>query len=184
MSTTTGREFVASVAPVAGDAARLESIVIRPSRDERRSLDEVRLDPAFGVEGDDWAARGSGRTADGSADPECQVTLVNVRVLEAIEPDRSRWTLAGDQLLVDLDLSVEALPPGSRLAIGSVVLEMSATPHTGCAKFSARFGSDALRWINTPEGREQRRRGANARVVRAGTVRRGDAIRPVTDEAR
>jgi MOSC domain-containing protein YiiM len=123
-------------------------------------------------------------TADGGADPECQVTLINVRVLEAIEPDRSRWPLAGDQLLVDLDLSVDALPAGSRIAIGSVVLEMSATPHTGCAQFSARFGSDALRWINTPEGRGNRRRGANARVVRSGSVRVGDSILLASDEAR
>jgi MOSC domain-containing protein YiiM len=166
------------VAPAAGAGSRLESIVVRPSRGERVVLDEVRLDPAFGVEGDDWAARGSRNTADGSADPDCQVTLINVRVLEAVEPDRSRWPLAGDQLLVDLDLSVDALPPGSRIEIGSAVLEMSATPHTGCAAFSARFGSDALRWINTPEGRAHRRRGANARVIRAGTVRVGDPIRP------
>jgi MOSC domain-containing protein YiiM len=179
-----GRRFVAAAAPAAGAGAKLESIVIRPSRGERTRLDEVQLAPAFGVEGDDWAARGSGMTADGSADPECQVTLINVRVLEAIEPDRSRWPLAGDQLLVDLDLSVEALPPGSRIAIGSVVLELSATPHTGCAQFSARFGSDALRWINSPEGREHRRRGANARVIREGTIRVGDAIRLASDEVR
>ena len=182
MTAHTGRAFAATAAPAAGDGARLESIVIRPSRGERVTLDEVRLDPAFGVEGDDWATRGSRMTADGGADPECQVTLINVRVLEAIEPDRSRWPLAGDQLLVDLDLSVEALPPGSRISIGSVVLEMSAAPHTGCASFSARFGSDALRWINTPEGRAQRRRGANARVVRAGSVRAGDPIRIAAEE--
>jgi hypothetical protein len=175
--TAEGREFAATAAPAAGDGARLESIVIRPSLGERVVLDEVRLDPAFGVEGDDWAARGSGMTVDGSSDPECQVTLINVRVLEAIEPDRSRWPLAGDQLLVDLDLSIEALPTGSRLAIGSAILELSAQPHTGCAKFSGRFGSDALRWINTPEGRAQRRRGANARVIRSGTIRTGDEIR-------
>jgi len=177
------RQFVAAAAPAAGDGARLESIVVRPSTGERVLLDQVRLDPAFGVEGDDWAARGSGMTVDGSADPECQVTLINVRVLEAIEPDRSRWPLAGDQLLVDLDLSVGALPPGTRIAIGSTILEMSEKPHTGCAKFSARFGSEALRWINTPEGREHRRRGANARVVHAGTVRVGDVVRLAGSEA-
>jgi MOSC domain-containing protein YiiM len=146
-------------------------------------LDEVRLDPVSGVEGDGWAARGSRSTPDGSADPECQVTLMSVRVLEAIEPDRARWPLAGDQLLVDLDLSMDALPPGSRIAIGSAILEMSAAPHTGCAMFSERFGSDAMRWINTPEGRTARRRGANARVVRAGAVRVGDVIRLAGDEA-
>jgi MOSC domain-containing protein YiiM len=178
MTAEVGREFTATAAPAAGEGARLESIVVRPSRGERVVLEEVRLDPAFGVEGDDWAARGSGMTPDGTADPACQVTLINVRVLEAIEPDRSRWPLAGDQLLVDLDLSYDALPPGSRIEIGSAVLEMSTQPHTGCARFSARFGSDALRWINTPEGRAHRRRGANARVIRAGSVRVGDSIRP------
>jgi hypothetical protein len=172
----TGREFVATPAPTLGAGSRLEAIVIRPSKGERVVVEEVRLDPAFGVEGDDWLARGSSLTADGSADPECQVTLINVRVLEAIEPDRSRWQLAGDQLLVDLDLSTDALPVGSLVAIGSVVLRVSEAPHTGCAQFSARFGSDALRWTNTPEGRLARRRGANARVVRGGLVRVGDPI--------
>jgi MOSC domain-containing protein YiiM len=171
--------YVAAPAPAAGDGARLDGIVIRPTVDARVMVDQAALDPAFGVEGDNWAARGSGARVDGSADPDCQVTLINVRVLEAIEPDRSRWPLAGDQLLVDLDLSIEALPPGSRLAIGSAVLELSEQPHTGCAKFSSRFGSHALRWINAPEGRAQRRRGANARVVEAGTVRAGDTIRMV-----
>lgn len=174
----TDRAFVASVAPAAGDGARVEAIVVRPSKGERVSVAEARLDLAFGVDGDDWLARGSSLTADGSADPACQVTLINVRVLEAIEPDRSRWQLAGDQLHVDLDLSLEALPAGTRLAIGSAVLEISEAPHTGCAQFSARFGSDALRWTNTPEGRAERRRGANARVVRAGVVRVGDPIEP------
>jgi hypothetical protein len=177
------REFVASAAPPAGDGARLECIVVRPSPGERVLLDEVRIDASSGVEGDGWLSRGSRSTADGSSVPECQVTLINVRVLEAIEPDRSRWPLAGDQLLVDLDLSVEALPAGTRVMIGSVVLEMSEKPHTGCARFSARFGSDALRWINTPEGREHRRRGANARVVHAGTVRVGDVVRVASSEA-
>ena len=80
---------------------------------------------------------------------------------------------------MDFDLSIDALPPGSRLAIGSALLEVSEQPHTGCAKFSARFGSDALRWINSPVGRELRMRGMNARVVRGGTVRAGDAVRRV-----
>ena len=102
---------------------------------------------------------------------------MSTRVLAAIEPDPSRWPLAGDQLLVDADLSVATLPPGTHLAIGEAVLEVSETPHTGCAKFSARFGSDALRWINSPVGRSLRMRGMNARVVRGGTVRVGDTLR-------
>ena len=93
------------------------------------------------------------------------------------EPER--WPLSGDNLLVDMGLDKESLPAGSRLAIGDeVVVEISEEPHTGCAKFSARFGSDALKFINSPEGRELRLRGVNARVVVPGTILAGDAIRP------
>ena len=98
-------------------------------------------------------------------------------MLAAIEPDRSRWPLAGDQLYVDLDLGEANLPAGTRLRVGEAIVEVSAKPHTGCAKFGARFGSDALRWINGPEGRRLRMRGINARVVSAGVVRPGDAVR-------
>jgi len=159
------------------DDGRLELIVRRPEVDGRETLVEAQLDPSGGLVGDSWAARGSSSTFDGAADPDAQITLMNIRVLEAIEPDRARWPLAGDQLYVDLDLRIETLPPGSRLAIGSAVIEVSEKPHTGCAKFSARFGSDALRWINSPTGRAHRMRGLNARVVTAGMVRVGDPVR-------
>jgi MOSC domain-containing protein YiiM len=155
-------------------------IVRRPAVDEREILVEARLDAGDGLVGDGWAIRGSRSTTDGSADPEAQLTVISTRVLAAIEPDRERWPLAGDQLYVDFDLSLETLPAGSRLAIGSAVIEVSETPHTGCAKFSARFGSDALRWINSPIGRAHRMRGLNARIVEGGTVRTGDAIRRVS----
>jgi MOSC domain-containing protein YiiM len=171
---------LADVRAAPTDHGRLELIVRRPAVDEREILAEALLDPARGLVGDGWAARGSRATPDGSADPAAQLTVMSTRVLAAIEPDRDRWPLAGDQLYVDLDLSVERLPAGSRLAIGSAVIEVSETPHTGCAKFSARFGSDALRWINSPVGRANRMRGLNARVVVAGTIRTGDTIRRLT----
>jgi MOSC domain-containing protein YiiM len=155
---------------------RLEMIARRPAVDARETPESVRLDPTFGVEGDDWLERGSGSTPDGAADPTSQVTLISTRVLAAIEPDRTRWALAGDQLYVDFDVSLEALPAGSRIAIGEAVLEVSEKPHTGCAKFSARFGSDALRWINSPTGRVHRMRGVNTRVITGGTVRVGDRV--------
>jgi MOSC domain-containing protein YiiM len=100
--------------------------------------------------------------------------------LVAIEPERR--PLAGDQLYVDFDLSLSNLPPRSRLGIGSAVIEITATPHTGCAKFVARFGADAQRWVNSPQGRELRLRGANARVVQPGTVCVGDMVRKLPDE--
>jgi MOSC domain-containing protein YiiM len=121
--------------------------------------------------------RGSSRTPDGSANPLAQVTVMNVRAVALVAGERERWPLAGDQLYVDLDLSLENLPAGSRLAVGDAVLEVTSDPHTGCAKFSARFGSDALRFVNSPDGRALRLRGLNARVVEPGTVRPGDAVR-------
>ncbi len=162
------------------DRGRVELIVRRPAVDQREVLTEALLDPDVGLVGDGWLARGSGSTPDGSANPDAQLTLISVRVLEAIEPDRSRWPLAGDQVYVDLDLRLDRLPAGSQLAIGTeAVIEVSEPPHTGCAKFSARFGSDALRWINSPTGRAHRMRGLNARVVVGGTIRPGDEIRRV-----
>ena len=182
MDTTTDRDFepfLADVRAAPRDGGRLELIARRPAVDKRELVDAAELDTTFGVIGDSWFERGSSRTPDGLANPESQVTLISTRVLRAIEQDTDRWPLAGDQLYVDFDLSIEALPPGSRLAIGSALLEVSEQPHTGCAKFSARFGSDALRWINSPVGRDLRMRGMNARVVRGGTVRAGDVVRRV-----
>lgn len=171
--------FVAGVRGAPRTAGRLELIVRRPAVDQREVLATAVLDPTVGLVGDGWFERGSSRTSDGRANPESQVTLINTRVLRAIEPDEARWPLAGDQLYVDFDLGQEALPAGSEIAVGSAVLVVSEQPHTGCAKFSARFGSDALRWINSPVGRALRMRGMNTRVIGGGTVRTGDTVRRV-----
>jgi hypothetical protein len=153
----------------------VEMIVRRPAEDAREVLDVGELTLEEGLAGDHWKARGSRSTPDGSSNPDCQVTLMNARVADLLAGgDRSVWPLAGDQLYVDLDLSIENLPPGTRLAIGDAVVEVTEPPHTGCAKFSARFGSEALRFVNSPEGRSLRLRGMNARVVQPGTVRSGD----------
>ncbi len=158
------------------DNGRMRLIVRRPEVDERELLDAALLDPEQGLVGDTWWVRGSRRTADGSADLEAQVTLMNSRVANLLSGSPDAWAAAGDQLYVDLDLAESNLPAGTQLRVGDAVLEVSATPHTGCAKFSGRFGLDALRFVSTPEGRELRLRGLNARVVRGGTVRLGDLI--------
>jgi MOSC domain-containing protein YiiM len=103
--------------------------------------------------------------------------LINVRAIALIAGERERWVLAGDQLYVDLDLALANVPAGTKLQIGEAVLEVTPPPHTGCAKFCARFGSDALRWVSTPAGRALNLRGVNARVVLPGQIRRGDSIR-------
>lgn len=153
----------------------IEMIVCRPATDERRVLSEGVLDTVHGLRGDTWEARGAA-FADGNADPLRQITVMNSRVLAAVAGERDRWQLAGDQLIVDLDLSIDNLPPGTRLRIGTAEVEVSEPPHTGCAKFSGRFGLDALRFVSNPEGKRQRRRGLNARVITAGTVRTGDRV--------
>lgn len=159
------------------DAAIVERIVRRPERDVREVVDAARLDPVEGLVGDGWLARGSKSTPDGAADLLSQLTIMSTRVLTAIEPDANRWPLAGDQLYADLDLSVSNLPPGARLRIGDALVEVTERPHTGCSKFAARFGLDALRWISTPEGKAARMRGVYVRVLEGGGVRVGDAIR-------
>ena len=159
-------------------AGTVELIACRPEEGERKLLEEAELDLEQGVVGDMWHRRPSKRTADGGPNPLAQVTLMNARAVDLVAGgDRERWALAGDQLYVDLDLTEEALPAGSRLALGTAVLEVTAEPHTGCAKFRARFGGDALRLVNGKEHRHLRLRGVNARVVEPGAVRRGDAIR-------
>lgn len=161
------------------DAGRVDLIVRRPAVDEREVLDEATLDPAHGVVGDTWQARGSSRTEDGSAHPEMQLNIMNARAAALVAVDPERRPLAGDQLYLDLDLSGENLPPGTRLELGSAVIEVTAQPHRGCAKFSKRFGPDALKLVNSPVGVELNLRGINAKVVEPGTVRRGDTVRKV-----
>ncbi len=162
---------------------RVELIARRPAVDEREVVTEAELDEAEGVVGDTWRQRGSRRSPDGSANPDAQVTLMNARSAALVAGSVGRWPLAGDQLYVDLDLSGENLPPGSRLSIGSAVVEVSEEPHTGCAKFRARFGEDALRFVNSPVGRELNLRGINAKVIEGGVVRVGDTIRKIESTA-
>jgi hypothetical protein len=158
------------------DGGAVVLIARRPAVDQREVLTEGHLDVETGLAGDTWPMRGSSRTADGSAHPGMQVTIMNSRAALLIAHDPDRRVLAGDQLYADLDLSPANLPPGTRLAVGSAILEVTDQPHLGCAKFAGRFGSDALRFVNSRVGRSLRLRGLNARVIVSGTVRTGDAV--------
>jgi MOSC domain-containing protein YiiM len=148
--------------------------VRRPAEDEREVVAEASLDPVEGLVGDSWHAR-----SNGSADPDTQLTLMNARSAALVARTPERWPLAGDQLYVDLDLSVANLPPGTRLSVGSAVIEVSPVPHRGCGKFSRRFGVDAMKFVNSGAGRELNLRGINARIVTGGIVRTGDSIRTI-----
>ena len=159
------------------EAGVLELIVRRPQIDEREVLEEGRLDLIEGLVGDTWRTRSSSRTADGSAHPDMQINIMNARVIALVAQEKARWPLAGDQLFVDLDLSTENLPPWTRLELGSAVLMVTDQPHTGCKKFMARFGLEALEFISSPIGKQLNLRGVNAKVVQPGIIRAGDVLR-------
>jgi MOSC domain-containing protein YiiM len=159
------------------DAGAVVLLVRRPAPREREELHEAELDPGAGLVGDGWRTRPSKTSPDGGPHPEKELTLMSRAALEAVAGERPRWSLAGDQVIVELDLSETNLPAGTRLALGEAEVEISATPHTGCAAFAERFGRDALRWVNSRAGRALRLRGVNARVVRGGSVRVGDVAR-------
>jgi hypothetical protein len=159
------------------DAGTLDLIVRRPEVDGREILDQAELSIAEGVVGDTWNVRGSGRTDDGSSHPDMQLNIINARLSRLVGGDDDDVrALAGDQLHVDLDISHDNLPAGTQLSIGEAVIEITEQPHTGCAKFAARFGKEALRFVNVGAGKPLRLRGLNARVVVPGTIRRGDTI--------
>lgn len=162
------------------DEGVLQLIVRRPQVEEREILEEGELHLHEGLIGDSWIRRPSSRTADGSPHPDMQINIMNARAAALVAQDKSRWHLAGDQLYLDMDLSLDNLPPGTQVAIGSAVIEVTPPPHTGCKKFVARFGLDAMKFVNSSVGRELQLRGINAKVVQPGMIRVGNLARKLT----
>lgn len=156
------------------DHGLIELILRRPKEGERELLEEAELCTERGVVGDNWQTRGSSKTPDGASHPEMQLNIMNVRAAALIAQSPERRQLAGDQFYIDLDLSEENLPPGTRLALGTAIIEVTAIPHLGCAKFMARFGNPALKFVNSTVGRELHLRGINAKVIQPGVVKKGD----------
>lgn len=152
-------------------AGTLRLIVRRPQVDQREVLETAELTLEEGLAGDSWLAR-----AGADPDRDTQLNIMNARFTALVAGSEERWALAGDQLYLDLDIGEQNLPTGTRVAIGETVIEVTAVPHTGCQKFSARFGLEARRFVNSDVGKALRLRGLNARVVVPGTIRQGDPV--------
>jgi hypothetical protein len=162
------------------DEGVLHLIVRRPEIEAREILEEAELHLQEGLVGDSWIRRPSSKTVDGSPHPDMQINIMNARVTALVAQEKSRWHLAGDQLYLDMDLSAENLPTGTQLEIGSAVIEVTPPPHLGCHKFVARFGLDAMKFVNSPVGRELHLRGINAKVVQPGMIRVGNVAKKLS----
>ena len=159
-------------------AGTLELVVRRPAVGEREILEEGRLDEADGLVGDNWLERATSIAIVEGRHLQAQINVMSARMVKFLAANVDEQALAGDQLFLDLDISFANLPAGSRVSIGDeAVIEITDKPHTGCAKFKARFGDDATAFVNSPVGKELRLRGLNARVVSSGVIRPGDKVR-------
>lgn len=165
------------------DGGKVEMIVRRPSVGQREVLDGCELTEADGLTGDCWRGRPSSRTQDGSAHPDMQIAIMNSRAIQLVALSRERWPLAGDQFFLDMDLSEANLPTGARVKIGTAILEVTDQLHTGCKKFSSRFGVEALKFLNSQAGKELRLRGIYAKVVLEGRVRQGDVVNKIIGDS-
>jgi MOSC domain-containing protein YiiM len=158
------------------DIGEVKAIMIRPVSEERQDVPKCQVSLAGGVQGDHWAKGCWKSTDEGLPHPDVQICIMNSRCIDLIAGDRSNWPAAGDNLFLDMDLRPENLPPGQRIQMGSAILEITDTPHNGCAKFVERYGRDATVFVNTGAGKEYRLRGIYGRVVKDGTVSIGDAV--------
>jgi hypothetical protein len=159
------------------DNGILKLIVRRPDVDEREVVTTAELSIEEGLVGDTWKVRSSSHTQDVSVNLKSQITLMNARVVALLAQSEDRWSLAGDQLYVDMDFGDENLIAGAQLALGSAIIEISDEPHTGCKKFAMRYGTDATKFVNSREGKQLHLRGVNARVIQPGTIQVGDVVK-------
>lgn len=155
------------------DVGTVALIVARPGVDRREPLAAAELSPRMPLPGDRWTAKAAAQGEPAKR----QITIMNARVAALVAGPQERWPLSGDNLVIDYDLSEDRLPAGRRLRIGTALVEISPERHAGCSKFAARFGKEALAFVNSSEGRRLRLRGLLAHVVEPGRVAVGDSVR-------
>lgn len=168
-------EHVDHLSAAPNEVGTLDLVVRRPAHAAREVLDAGLLDVERGLVGDNWLDRATNHAIAEGRHLEAQLNVMSSRMVGLLADTDEQRALAGDQLYLDLDLSHDNLPTGARIAIGeTAVIEVTAKPHRGCAKFVRRFGRDAEAFVNSQTGKQLRLRGFNARVVSGGTVRPGD----------
>ena len=159
------------------DDGEIQGITVRPVENERQEVDSIAVTYAGGLEGDHWAKGCWMTTDDGAPHPDVQICIMNARCIDLIAQERSNWAPAGDNLFIDMNLTPDNMPPGTRVSVGSAVLEITDTPHNGCAKFIERYGRDACVFVNTYERGKYKLRGIYARVEQDGTISMGDRVK-------
>jgi hypothetical protein len=167
---------LAHISSAPADDGSIDGIIVRPEHNERLDVVSCAISAAGGLDGDHWSKGCWKTTEDGLPDPDVQICIMSSRVIGLIAGERANWAPAGDNLFIDMDVTPANLPPGTRLTAGTALLEITKVPHNGCAKFSARFGRDALTFVNNPLGKSLRLRGVYARVLRDGVLTVGDQV--------
>ena len=160
------------------DNGKLELIVIRPDVEQRKILSTGELSTVEGLVGDSWIKRPDSKTPDKKPRLGTQITIMNSRVTSLItkklyksEKEKfEKWSLAGDQFFVDMDLSYDNLPPGTKLSLGNAEIEISSDPHNGCEKFKNWYGKDARDFVNSEMGKKHNFRGIQGKVIKNGSV--------------
>lgn len=161
------------------DNGVIKLIVVRPKTNKRQILDSCFISYEKGMEGDNWTLGCWKTTEDGSPHPDVQIAITNYRIHEIFSNLDKDRALAGDNLFVDLDLSERNLKAGDRLALGSAIIKITSVPHNGCGKFKERFGIDALKFVNSPIGKQMHLRGIYAKVIQNGIVSVNDTIKKI-----
>ncbi|MDE1461664.1 hypothetical protein [Spartinivicinus poritis] len=80
---------------------------------------------------------------------------------------------------MDFNLSYENIPPGTQLLIGDAIIEVTEEPHLGCKKFADRFGIDAVKFVNSKQGKQLNLRGINAKIIKPGLVKIDSMIKKI-----
>jgi hypothetical protein len=176
----TRAEIEAGIGPVLqspAEGAAVEALFSRPAPGKRLDLPALEVSVSGGIAGDHWSLGCWKTLPDGSPDPDVQVSLMNRRMLHLIAGARDNWARAGNNIIVDMDLSIDNLPIGQRLRVGTAELEIGPVANTGCDFFIERYGRDACVFVNTGIAKQKRLRGVYARVVKDGQIRIGDIIR-------